>query len=174
MHASSYRTITIGVDPGVEGLGLAFINEDLKLLHFASISPGKGDWGYRMEQVLEKLVQELLKVIGSQAFEKVTYEMCIEFPEYFESGGQVAVSSGSLVKLAYIAGAIEGTIRGTLGDKLTRTERIKPRTWKGQLSKAITQARLKRRGYDLKSSSHAWDALGIALYANGVSMEGSR
>lgn len=97
----------------------------------------------------------------------------IEYPEYYETkGGLVTAESGSLVKLAVVTGHIICTLQ-SLPSK-PRVVLVPPSSWKGQVTKKVMQQRVRpllpvHALAELeRKASHAWDAVGIGVWAQGV------
>ena len=98
----------------------------------------------------------------------VAYEM----PTYFQAGkGQVAASSGALVKLVFLVGSINQALYET---KYISCHQVTPIQWKGQLPKDVAAKRIMRiLGDDIPDvpgeplNNHVIDAIGIGLYLLG-------
>lgn len=94
----------------------------------------------------------------------------IEWPSFFASAvGHAAAARGDLVKLTFGAGFVCGQLRREFGCLI---EPIPVNDWKGQLPKSVVIGRIRKiLGKDacrkLGIKSHAWDAVGIGLYAKG-------
>jgi hypothetical protein len=89
-----------------------------------------------------------------------------EEPVFFTDGGSTAVAaSGSLVKLSMATGAMAQVAWGK-GAEVKMAPVVQ---WKGQLPKKVVNKRICKllkcssRAY----TSHAWDAVGIGLWAKG-------
>ncbi len=91
----------------------------------------------------------------------------IEYPELFSSNtGITAVRSGSLVKLSVTVGIIAGLLSWY---SYAEIKFIKPKEWKGQLSKEITLERILKK-IDIKKKIKTYDecdAIGMGLYYLG-------
>ncbi len=149
----------ITIDPGTSGCGWARWDSLWNLLDYGIFIPAtwKGKdindlqlWQYKAEQVSEEMVR--------QCGTKVT-EIYIEYPSVF--GGGVAAQSGAVVKLACLVGMILGKSPANLQWLIPVQE------WKGQMSKAMVEKRVKRILPNCKATSHAIDAIGIGLYKQG-------
>lgn len=99
--------------------------------------------------------------------------LAIEFPvaRLGDSVGFVSTSGGDTIALGYAAGLYQGFSADLFDDVLLVT----PQQWKGQLSKRITEQRMRRvidpiDAQNKQIKSHAWDAVGLALFAAGISI----
>ena len=150
------------VDPGVGGTGIA-VWDNLqrsggrlgpRLRHV--VKPhGRGDWGSRMDQVVE----EAVRVIDTSMPEHSL--IVIEVPIVWAGSARslAAGQRGELTKLAVLAGAIGGAFWSR-----TRVLFIWPSTWKGQMPKAAVGARIARTlGASLRFPDHVEDAIGMGL-----------
>jgi Holliday junction resolvasome RuvABC endonuclease subunit len=93
----------------------------------------------------------------------------IEKVGYFDSHkGQTAARGKALEKLVTSYGAILQTIHWLGVKKIYEYE---PNVWKGQLSKEVVEHRSKKLLPGIENTeglkSHAWDAVGVGLYAKG-------
>lgn len=92
----------------------------------------------------------------------------VEWPQFYDSAqGHMVARRGDLNKLTYTVGYITCMLQA-LG--CITTELVPVATWKGQLSKVVVNKRIvKVLGAKrcTSFSSHAWDAVGIGLYAKG-------
>lgn len=94
----------------------------------------------------------------------------VEWPTFFDSGvGHAVARRGDLGKLTFGAGYICGALGECFG---CQTVPVTVNEWKGQLPKAVVTERIKHllgknKCQRLGITSHAWDAVGIGLYAKG-------
>lgn len=162
---------TLSLDPGISGTGWAVWDRHgrdcdwqkiVPPLAVGVIMPKGGEYIARTQSITEKLALTLKT-------HKVSDVVC-EFPEYFgdTAKGYAATSDGSIYKLAFFIGAVAQLCfdRGIIFNDVNVT------TWKGQLPKeVITKRIVALLGIDactnLCVSTHAWDAVGIGLYAKG-------
>lgn len=88
-----------------------------------------------------------------------------EFPQFFSTaGGEMVAARGDLQKLSFIVGVFS---------EIAWAHKIpfypyEVNEWKGQMSKNAVIKAIERRLpniADLNPDSHAWDAIGIGLYA---------
>jgi hypothetical protein len=124
--------------------------------------PGKGDtWHERYTFIGEKLADRL--------DDRGCTAVYIEMPALFSGTvkGEVSASSGALVKLAFSTGVL-CMVCSLYG---VPCHFVEVNSWKGQLPKDVVRTRIVQRlGMPsvLKSiREHAWDAVGIGLYAKG-------
>jgi hypothetical protein len=91
-----------------------------------------------------------------------------EWPSHMEGErGGVTARGGSLVKLAYIVGVMAEASR----QRRVPFVPVPVIQWKGQLSKENIQHHIRRilgERSCLPFKSHAWDAVGIGLWARGM------
>ena len=90
----------------------------------------------------------------------------IEFPQHMASAAGIAAQAGSVYKLTFLCGYLACSLQPCDVHVVT------PQEWKGQLPKTIIQSRLervlgKKTCRDLGIKTHAWDAVGIGLWAMG-------
>lgn len=159
------------IDPGISGTGYAIwtVPEwgSVVIPAYSGVCWGfkedEGDWLERSQLMVD-------------AVHKVTFNLhdiskvIVEFPEY-QSGavGHTSARKGDTLKLA----AYCGMLHSLAGDYNAKVEFVSPSKWKGQLPKAVVEQRIKdlyRRelGTDnLPFKAHAWDAVGIGLWAKG-------
>ena len=149
----------LSVDPGVEGTGWAYFRNGI-FKYAGTITPqGRDDqWVERMYSVANRF-QSLVELYPGLDY------VVMECPAFHGGvAGMVVASSGSLVKLSLLTGALLNICRAK-GFTPTLT---KPAEWKGQLPKDVTKKRceeiLKTK---LDGTDHACDAIGIGLWALG-------
>lgn len=93
-----------------------------------------------------------------------------ELPQFFDSGkGQVAASTGSLVKLSAVVGSFLAVAQLKL--KNVPFKLVNVTTWKGQLPKDVLQRRIEKFYGEKYSRYHfrkdIWDAVGLGLWYLG-------
>lgn len=154
----------VAIDPGLSGTGWALW--DRNVLHtVGTLYPGRDDetWDEAGRILASRLSVALIDLLGT-----ASAELHIEFPMLMESiAGIAANRGGGMLKLAYLVGCI------TMLPIWTDVHLVTPLQWKGQLPKTIVQDRITatlgaERCEQLNIRSHAWDAVGIGLYALGV------
>lgn len=163
-NLQSIRTPSVvTIDPGVE-MGWAVWDCAKWTVKCAPIETGvitrrAPTWGVAMKKSVRALFNELDRFWIVDSF--------IEWPAFFQSSkGQVSARSESLVKLACAV----GWVAGYLDVRNVNNTFIPVNQWKGQLTKPAVERRIKRiLGADACKgfSSHDWDAVGLALYAQG-------
>lgn len=146
----------LAIDPGT-GLGAAFVDEATRNIACATGRP---------PVPLERKIEYVAGFLDTLIEKHKPTVVLIERPKYMDSDrGQVAARSDSLVVLCAVAFAVGGVcaVRGV------RFEYVPIVSWKGTMSKEQTRHRIERILHTkLKASSHAVDALGIALYHLGM------
>lgn len=156
----------LSVDPGLTGTGWAFW---YSLRHEAPakvgvFKTGKGEWWERAQQIADQIValcDSRTKVVA-------------EFTEYHAAvTSSMGWKTGDLQRLTFLCGAIAGRVYPREFFPITTSG------WKGQLPKDIAAQRVqaiigkktcRQLGLpDIKrrSDTHAWDAVGIGLWAQG-------
>jgi hypothetical protein len=157
--------LILAVDPGVNGTGWALLRaRDAKLCDCGTLH-GKGtDWGRKCVQILNGYERIISRNYIGQVF--------IESPVFMHGyGGYTAASTGSLVKLSMLCGALYLSTVMKHGTCL-----VEPSKWKGQLPKKVCNARVIEKltkeslcdsGFLEKISNHALDAIGLGLWALG-------
>lgn len=158
----------LAIDPGVNGSGYAFFyNGDLK--DTGVFSPRSTDHefydkGLTVCEKFESLFQNLRL---HYPINRLNAEVHIEYPAFFGgASGSMVARRGDLVKLAWIVGMItEKAIQHYWTPIL-----VPVNDWKGQLPKEVVVERIKEDYPEVENfnvKSHAWDAVGIGLYALG-------
>ncbi len=99
--------------------------------------------------------------------------LVLEYPQQFGSArGQIASALGHTLQLAFAAGA-HAQMAWEMGVDI---QLVIPMLWKGQLKKKLVEQRLRRAiGFKAQDGgqfrSHAWDAVGVGMYAKGFAMD---
>lgn len=124
----------------------------------------EGDWALRCRALGFKLHGFL----STNRNRGVSNVIC-ELPAFFEGEkGHAAAAKGDVVKLSYLVGVYAGMCHAQgVGFTL-----VPVREWKGQLSKKIVAARIRKRIGDqalddMEFHGDIWDAVGIGLYVKG-------
>jgi hypothetical protein len=145
------------VDPGIGGTGWAVLERGGILVEYGVIhKDSKGeDWESKGFSIAWELKAAQKRLSANRAY--------VEFPSLFQSAhGQMVARRGDLVKLAWFTGLLSGSLVGvTL---------VPVNDWKGQLPKGVVANRIQKilGEKDCASiKSHAWDAVGIGLWAAG-------
>ena len=169
------------IDPGLTGTGCAlfqtpaFYSTDAGV-QAASLDPEKAldlystaqEWTQRATDIGLRQCSNILRKYD-------VVEVLIEYPRYFNSPvGDMAARRGDINKLVYLIGLISGqaVLIGEAKGIKTEVKLIDVLTWKGQLSKKMVIERIKEMQPELaspkfKKLQHAWDAIGIGLWAQG-------
>lgn len=156
----------VAIDPGIRGTGVAFFApQDPNPVHTFLLQPdATQEWAERMAYICENLENLLHKYKPTQAI--------IEQPTFLRTSvGIAAAASGSLVKLAMIAGAIFHVCK----DYNCDTDTVLPIRWKGKRKKADTEKTIRLILPDLRAKNHnVIDAVGLGLYHKGYLKGGVR
>jgi hypothetical protein len=152
-----------GIDPGLNGTGWAEFHDG------ALTAAGVLNVPHRLKTLpfelrgLE-LARQLQTVMCDAPFH--TKVVC-EMPHHFGNvGSDMGWKKGDLQKLTYLVGLFHGVLAPV------DFQPVLVRDWKGQLPKAVVTERIKRILGDYACQqvgivSHAWDAVGIGLWALG-------
>lgn len=153
----------LAIDPGLQGTGVARWVEGYldrtDVLDCPSFLRG-ADWATRADY-LAKAVCEFF-----HPFDADDVAVC-EMMEFQGSGARgLGWRSGDMQKTTYFTGLLSGRLHPS------RFYLVPVGRWKGQLPKRVVQERIEQRlGKTLCSAlaieSHAWDAVGIGLWAVG-------
>lgn len=161
--------LILSVDPGVGGTGWALLRADSGRLEQWGTLHGRGNWAQKARQIMigfEKLFAIRKDYIG---------QVYIESPVFMRGyGGYTTASSGDLVKLAMLCGAM---YLWSLKREQHGVMLVEPSKWKGQLPKKICNDRVlailnRMEPYTSTAeigriSNHALDAIGLGLWALG-------
>jgi hypothetical protein len=162
-------THVIAIDPGLQGTGYAAFDHgrlvDVTVFSTPSAERDR-DWWERGASIAEKVL-----ALALVHFRDVPRSRCLvvsEYPQHFgTAGSSMGFKTGDLVRLAHLVGTIHGTTSGR-----ANFFPVEVNTWKGQLPKALVTERLqqsigKQLCAELGVTSHAWDAVGIGMWALG-------
>jgi hypothetical protein len=156
--------ITIGIDPGLTGTGLAiFRRKILVRVGTVTVSSSKQpNWQDRAMTIAMTVRTICMPYTDGNGCADAMHAF-IEYPAFHQSaGGQMVARRGDLLKLTYLTGLIAGHLSPI---NFTLVPVIQ---WKGTLPKEVTQERIRRellpRQLNLIKSHHSYDAVGIALY----------
>jgi hypothetical protein len=161
----------LALDPGLQGTGYAMwksrSREDHHKRRWAPDQVGvlnlRGD--FAKEEWWNRCLT-LAGIIATLRYSDQTRIVC-EFTEYHAAAHRVmAWKTGDLQRLTFLSGVIFA---------MTRPNSFLPVVtsgWKGQLSKQLVEERIRQRFGDetcrrLGIKTHAWDAVGIGLWALG-------
>ena len=155
----------VSVDPGIEMGWAAWEDGNFKCSaggppDYAGVLIPCVSWNWRAR--VHWLRVEFRKLLKDLRCDSIHCEQ----PEFFDSTvGHTAARRGDLVKLILVTGILVGQVSSF---------KLYPvREWKGQLPKSVVNRRIEeivghkdRAGINFKS--HAWDAVGVGLYAQGL------
>ena len=148
----------LSIDPGTHYTGYALWEQSMNTLdlhYYGLIKAGQSDsWKCRAHIILQM----------SEGVGHVVKDTIIEFPE-FQAGGRGMSSSrgGDTLKLAYLCGLLASRCAH-------RVKLVTPSEWKGQLSKEMTFARMKKHfpllEIEYKIDYNWADAIALAVMTN--------
>lgn len=162
------------VDAGITGTGLALWDENRwglavpPIAWFVLLPQRKPNphshprWMLKMISISEQVALVMREFRPTETY--------CELPQYFDSGGgQRTAKTGALVKLSLCVGVMCECSR-LHNSKFVP---IPVNVWKGQLPKDVVESRARRLVPALNElvpqpNTHAWDAIGIGLYAKGI------
>lgn len=156
----------LSVDPGLQGTGAAFFKKGFLWDATTLEVPSRyrmWDWPVRADYLVNLLL-DWSGVRNTILPDLVT--VVVEYPG-FQGGAarQMGWQTGDLQKLTYLVGLMSG--------RFYRCDfwPVPVPMWKGQLPKSVTEERIKKRLTKEEAlnpiSNHAWDAVGIGLWAMG-------
>lgn len=157
----------VAIDPGLQGTGVAVWEEDTLVKAEVIRVPSSGrDWSWPRRA--DHIATQLMSYLPGLAYlenRKNTVVVC-EYPEAFGGVKMMAWKTGDLVKLAFLVGLFSGRVAPA------HFIPVPVNTWKGQLPKQVVIDRLtkrigKLRVRQLNIQTHAWDAVGIGMWARG-------
>jgi len=171
--------VTMSVDPGVSGTGWALWANDGTMSDFTRIVPPiecgvLNPKGYSFVHRAYNMSEQLSKLLDRHG----VADVYCEFPEFFSGSerGHAATTDGSVFKLS----AFIGCIMQLCFDRGILFHEVMVKDWKGQLPKEVIikriDAALPPHWWGLPEKiphSHAWDAIGIGLYAKGFRFSSS-
>lgn len=147
----------LSVDPGLQGTGVAvWRGRKLVSASVFTMAHDELDWWER-----SRVIGELIRRANPYA-EVVVIEMM----EHFGAGRDLAWKTGDLQRTVFLIGMIGGLFPAGV------IQPIRVRDWKGQLPKSVVIDRIEAHlgtatCNRLNIQSHAWDAVGIGLWAQG-------
>lgn len=152
------------IDPGLSGTGLAeWRSKELRAVHVI-----------HFKKEAETLIDKC-NSISDQVTDIVHTgrpggaEFYIEMPQKMTNVRGIAAQGGAVYKLTFLVGHLAASVR----PYARHVEEVPIHAWKGQLPKDVVQRRIIRTlGVNtctrLNIRTHAWDAVGIGLWATGV------
>jgi Holliday junction resolvasome RuvABC endonuclease subunit len=157
--------VNVSIDAGLNGCGLSAWSlrewlESCPPIACRNIYARSGEWYERAYELVAKVLEFLSEYAPETVF--------IEYPEFMPDSvkGYTAAAKGDLLKLTFLVGALAQALQAAG----YRVVLVPVHVWKGQLSKKIVEARIKREIPEvvkLNPKSHSWDSIGIGLYAKG-------
>lgn len=160
----------LSIDPGLSGTGWAAWR-GTKLLRAGVVYPPANplesltgsDTPDKAAAITQKLLADMRFPSHVDPFQMTIY---IEMPQHMTSAKGIAAQAGAVYKLAFFVGYLARAFHPT------DVRLVIPMEWKGQLPKDVVQRRIIRTlGVNtctkLNIRSHAWDAVGLGLWANG-------
>lgn len=155
----------LAIDPGLSGTGWAYFNTEEDKPKAIGVIPSRdrGDsWWDRANQMAEYVYEETRQFAPRMV-------VC-EMPQQMTSAaGLAAQGDANIYKLAFLVGTLAHASRGWWHCRFIP---VFPPMWKGQLPKSVVEKRIQRavgpkRCARLGIRTHAWDAVGIGLWARG-------
>lgn len=155
----------IAIDPGLQGTGLAIWRDGVLVEARVLDVPSKlrsWPWPARADFLADCVSAPL----PDGARDRADCTVVCEYPEYFAGSKNMGWKSGDLQRLTYLVGLFSGRVAPA------RFVPVPVHTWKGQLPKHVVEERLIRRlgnakALQLQPTLHAWDAIGIGMWARG-------
>lgn len=149
----------ISIDPGLSGTGWArWSNTQLEAVGVIHDRAKDDTLAARCRGIASQILKHIHRFGDMHVF--------IEMPQHMASAKGIAAQSGSVYKLAFLVGYLAADVYPCEVIVVT------PQEWKGQLPKDVVQRRIERilgrskcRAVGIRS--HAWDAVGIGLFALG-------
>lgn len=160
----------LAVDPGLQGTGLAFWSSTRTPAPEWTevVSDRKGDWLDRSDRIARHVAERLRTETTTGRMLGDVRLVCELMEMHGGARAQMMWKSGDLQRTLIFTGMLIARTSRYV-DKVTL---VGPGTWKGQLPKSVVEHRLKRYlggpiWRTLGIRSHAWDAVGIGLWALG-------
>jgi len=153
------------IDPGLGGTGWAYwLDGHLMEIGIVHDKAKDDTLAARCRGIVNQLYVAMPTPLGAS-------HMFIEMPQHMANAKGIAAQAGAVYKLAFLVGYIAHAF---MSGRMYHSEVIvvTPMEWKGQLPKDVVQRRVEQRlgrsvCQELNIRSHAWDAVGLGLWANG-------
>lgn len=180
------QQVTIGIDPGLMGTGIAIMTQQEHNKEFAPllqvtkvIQPIKNEFLIeRIHQMATSTASFINDECNTHNHNLRQFIICIEQPEIWSSSetSMASATRGDILKLSMLI----GYLLRCLSQHRNKIMLVTPAQWKGQLSKKAAIARIQRRfnnhQFRVKVNQSTWhvptshdaDALGIALFVLGI------
>lgn len=159
--------LILAVDPGSSGTGYAMLESDsARVVRFGTLYGRGRFWSHKVMQIMISY-EKLFALTPRDGYIGQVY---IESPVFMRGyGGYTTASTGDLVKLAMLCGAM---YIHALRHEQHGVELVEPSKWKGQLPKDVCHRRIRgilHQNGDVvdHASQHAMDAIGLGLWALG-------
>jgi hypothetical protein len=168
----------LAIDPGLSGTGVALVRGSghggIEVLGWRVLYNTGSDktlpWEVRARMLANDLYVFCFDMIDSGKIRQYDPSRIVsEFPMKMESIAGIAAQKHATMRLSYLV----GTFAMMLWEREKwDLETVTPQEWKGQLPKSIVESRIaralgQRQINELHLKSHAWDAVGIGMWALG-------
>lgn len=156
-------------DPGLGGTGWAEWKDDRRVpTRVGVIAPKRVEQARPLASRCNSISDEVRRVIKKGGGIDESVHVYIEMPQHMpNSRAGIAAQAGSVYVLTFLVGYLAARVWPC------QVFEIKPGTWKGQLPKDVVIGRVQRivgekECLALGIQTHAWDAVGIGLWAAGL------
>ena len=156
------------IDPGINGTGWAFWEGDRRRPQAVGVIPAvRHAADDPLANVCRQVARSVKTVIALSGGLDKGVHVYIEMPMMMTNAAGIAAQKGAVYKLTFLVGYISCIVHPCA------VFEVQPRQWKGQLPKSIVEDRIRttlgsRVCKQLNIRTHAWDAVGLGLWANGV------
>jgi len=161
------RASLLAIDPGLGGTGWAVFNADSPHPARVGVIPARyrdESWWTRANMLADDVREAVWAFPGD-----IPSAIVCEMPQQMSSAAGIAAQKdANIYKLAFMVGIFSRWAYRE-GQRFTP---VHPQQWKGQLPKGVVTNRIQRE-LGLKQcrvlgiKTHAWDAVGIGLWARG-------
>lgn len=154
------------IDPGLGGTGWAEWADGRRRPTRCGVIPGVRDQGHLASRC-NVIAVNLKKIVKKGGGLDASVHVYIEMPQYMASAAGLAAQKSSVYKLTFLVGYLACILWPC------EIFEVNPQAWKGQLPKDVVAQRVRQyigndACVDLDIKTHAWDAVGLGLWANGV------
>jgi hypothetical protein len=156
----------VAIDPGLQGTGLAFWQGDRLVPTAVAVVVASNRKGGPVERGRD-IAAQIAVWTGRQSYETIHHITIVcELMEMHHSARARMMWQGDLQYTLVLSGIIAGYMMPC------EFQFVKPSEWKGQLPKSVVERRLTQRlgaktCRRLGIRTHAWDAVGIGMWARG-------
>lgn len=162
----------LSLDPGLTGTGYAFWSKPFKAPNeIGVLKASKGEWWDRAHDI----AMQIEEMCSEREHHKAHgTKVVAEFTEYHAAAtSNMGWRTGDLQRLTFLCGVIAGHVHPRVFIPVTTSG------WKGQLPKHVAAQRVEKilgrnvcrelglPKIERRSDTHAWDAVGIGLWALG-------